>query len=119
MQISLSSGDYNIADSGQVFLFGEDKDLTIHVSANDGFHFSLRLEFSKDSSGNQAINQEIMDDVVVLSCLNFQNNGTGLISPVKIAEIEGREMFLIFWSYLEGGGERKVRSVKYTLFYKK
>ena len=37
MQISLSSGDYNIADSGQVFLFGEDKDLTIHVSANDGF----------------------------------------------------------------------------------
>ena len=60
-----------------------------------------------------------MDDVVVLSCLNFQNNGTGLISPVKIAEIEGREMFLIFWSYLEGGGERKVRSVKYTLFYKK
>ena len=44
--------------------------------------------------------------------------GTGLTTPLEIAVIDGKKIYLMFWAYLEGSGEKKakVRKVEYTLY---
>lgn len=120
MQISLSSGNYNIIDSRQIFLFNEKDDLKINVVADNKFQFSMIFKFWSDSSDKQDITKEIIDNNIIFSCINFHDMGTGLSSPVSIAKIDGKEYFLMFWSYLEGEENKgPVRSVKYTIYSEK
>lgn len=116
MQISLSSGNYRIIDSGQTFLFGDSNELKIDVSADNGFKFSVYLKFENDDTHEQKIDSVIREDEIVLSCMNFKNSGTGLYQPARIATIDGKTLWFVFWSYLEGSLKGKVRSVKYTFF---
>lgn len=116
MQIRLSSGDYNIVSSGQTFLFGLDKNLKITFIADNGLEFSIILEFINDGCGECKVDKRADGKTVILTCLNFDDMGTGLTRPIRIARIEGTEVFLMFWSYLEGSENGKVRSVKYTVF---
>ncbi len=120
MQIALSSGNYDIIDSGQVFLFGEQEDLRIDVAINEEFSFSMIFKFTKDNSKEQQVKKIIEENTIIFSCFNFDDVGTGLSEPMSIAKIDNKEMFLLFWSYLEGTGQTgKVRSVKYTIFCEK
>ena len=73
MQINLSSGNYNIINSGQVFLFGEKKPFKIDVISDEDFRF---------------------------------DNGAGVVEPLKIATVGGKQLFIMFWSYLEGTPEK-------------
>ena len=114
MQIQLSSGNYRIVDSGQAFLFDADADFKLHIRTDDQFAFSVVLKFENDASEGHRIEQCVDGNVITAICYNFADNGTGLQRPVPIAQIEGKDLFLMFWSYLEGEG--KVRSVKYTVF---
>lgn len=119
MQISFSSDNYDIVAHGQTYLFGKDKDLTMDIEAADDFAFSIVLRFSEDSSGERKIERKITENRLELLCVNFKKNGTGLISPVKVAEIESKGLYLLFWSYLEGKKDQEVRSVRYTIFYER
>lgn len=116
MQIRLSSGDYSIVSSGQTFLFGLDKNLKITFIADDDFEFSVILEFKNDLYGEYKIDKRVDGKTVILTCFNFDDVGTGLTKPIRIARMEGKEVFLMFWSYLEGSEKGRVRSVKYTVF---
>lgn len=125
MQINLSSGNYKIVSSGQTFLFGLYEDLKITIMADNGFKFSVVLKFEVDLKnetdlyGKQKIDKKIDGNIIILTCFNFDDEGTGLTKPISIAQIEGKEVFLMFWSYLEGSENGKVRSVKYTIFYER
>ena len=68
---------------------------------------------------SQEIRQEVRENTLHLSCMNFMDKGTGLITPKKIAEIEDRALFLMFWSSVHGDLNGKVRSVRYTLFFER
>ncbi len=116
MQVCLSSGNYRIISSGQSFLFGENKDLKINIMADNGFEFSIVLVFETDDTGEQRIARAICGNSITLSCFNFIDTGTGLSKPILIASIEGKEIWFIFWAYLDGTLDDKVRSVKYTVF---
>ena len=109
MLVSLSSGNYDIVASGQAFLFSKDKDLRIDIQADNGFAFSLILNFIENESVEQDLQLKTNDREIVLTCINFANTGAGVKEPVKVATI-------IFWAYLEGTVSR---SVKYTLFSEK
>lgn len=121
MQVNLSSGNYNIIDSGQVFLFHPDEDLRIEIVVNKDFELSIVMQFVEDASSEQRIDTEMSGNTMRLCCINFIDKGTGLGFPVKIGIIEGKELFMTFWAYLEGKDEQpgKARSVKYTLFLEK
>ena len=116
MQITLSSGDYDIVSSGQTFLFGLDENLRINIASEDNFEFSVVLEFQENSHGEREIKKEVKDNVITLTCTNFNASGTGLKKPINIARVNGKEVFLMFWAYLEGVEDGKVRSVKYSVF---
>lgn len=116
MLISLSSGNYDIIASGQAFLFSKDKDFRIDIQEKNGFAFSLILNFIENESGEQNIQVKTIDNEIVLTCINFENIGTGLKEPIKVATIEGKNLYFTFRAYLEGAVSR---SVKYTLFREK
>ncbi|MBO5209589.1 MAG: hypothetical protein J6B68_09645 [Lachnospiraceae bacterium] len=116
MQINLSSGMYSIVSSGQTFLFNLDENLKIDIIADNNSHFSIILEFRQDSCDDQKIDSKSDGNIITLTCFNFDDKGTGLAKPINIAQIDGKDVFLMFWSYAEGEEERKVRSVKYTIF---
>lgn len=120
MEITMSSGNYKIVDSGQVFLFREDDELRMDVDTKKDFAFTIIFKFIKDDTKEMKIDTKIVENSMILTCLNFKDTGTGFSSPVSIAKIEGKEMFLIFWSYLDGDNESvRVRSIKYTIFIEK
>lgn len=116
MKVALSSDGYSIVSSGQVFLFGSDKDREIHVQADNGFEFGVILKFVTDDSERYRVDKSMDDNRITLTCVNFEDSGTGLSRPVRLARIDDKELFLMFWSYLEGADHGKVRSVKYTIF---
>lgn len=120
MQISLQSDNYDIVAYGQAFLFGKDKDFTINVTADDDFSFSIVLKFLEDPSVEQKIVQTTGDgNEMILLCSNFVKTGTGTSAPVKIAEIEKKGLYFMFWSFLDGEKNKEVRSVRYTIFYER
>lgn len=116
MEISLKSGGYDIVAHGEVFLFGADKDLTIDIVADRGFSFSIVLRFQEDPGGGQRVENQVSGDEIIVTCVNFRDFGTGLMEPVRIAEVEGGGLYLMFWSSVNGK-ERKTRCVQYTLFH--
>ena len=116
MLISLSSGDFDIVASGQAFLFAKDKDFRIDIKEGEEFTFSITLNFSENESGTEDIQVRTNGNEIILTCLNFKNTGTGVSEPVKVATLDGRDLYFTFWSYLEG---KKSRSVRYTFFSEK
>lgn len=118
MQISLSSGRYDIVKSGYTFLDDGENNLKIDILADDGFAFSVFLEFINDISQGRGVKITTMENTVNLSCMNFEDSGEGLASPVKLAVIDGRVLRLMFWSHVEGKKARH-RVVKYTIFHEK
>ena len=116
MQISLSSGNYDIDASGQAFLYSKDNDFRIDIQADNGFAFSLILNFIADESGKSDIQMSINDNIITLNCINFENTGRGAKEPVKVATIDGRDLNFTFRAYLEGIASRYV---SYTLFYER
>lgn len=119
MQIEISSNQHDIVSGGMAYLFHKDADLTISIKADNGYCFSVVLKFVEDSAREQAVQSDMQGQDLFLTCYNFQKSGTGLSEPVQIASIEGKEMYLMFWSYLDGDEKdrEQVRSVRYTLFY--
>ena len=68
----------------------------------------------------QQIDKILTENTITFTCLNFNDRGTGFSKPMSIAQIDGKEVFLMLWSYLEGAEEiGKTRSVKYTIFQEK
>lgn len=118
MQISLSSGRYDIVKSGYTFLDDEANNLQIDFLADNGFAFSVLLKFIQDASERRGVQVSTTDNMIKLSCNNFKDDGEGLVSPLKVAVIDGRALYLMFWSYVEGN-EARHRIVKYTLFHEK
>ncbi len=113
MQISLYSGNYKIIDSGQTFLFGENTDFEIKLVSDNNFEIIIIINFEKDT-GEQRMEQNVNENIIRLSCYNFEELGTGLTKPIRIALIDGKEIYLMFWSYVEGNANS--RSVKYTIY---
>ena len=76
MQISISSGNYNIVDSGQVFLFGESHDLKIEVDTNKDFAFSMVFDFWNDGTEEIKIENKVVGQEIVFDCYNFDDKNS-------------------------------------------
>ena len=121
MQVKLTSGDYDILDHGNVYLFDEESDLTLNLSFDPSFEVKLTIQFMTSSDREQRIETKNEGTHIFMKCLNFMDNGTGLNIPAEIAVFGGKRIYLIFWSYLQGrgNGKKKARKVEYTIFCEK
>lgn len=119
MQVRLSSGNYNIIASGESFLFGPFEDMIIQVNDGDEDQVRIVLRFTEDASDERDIKTDVVDDSLVITCVNFSSMGTGLKHPAHIANVNGKAVYFIFSSNYFGDKEDKARSVKYTIFMEK
>lgn len=117
MLTKLSSGNYEIINSGTVLLCGKDPDLLIEMSFSSGFKMNLKLLFIEDDTKKQELNTKIEKDTLIINSINFNNSlGTGMSSPISVATVDGRKVYLHMWSYLLSETTRKV---EYTVLWEK
>ncbi len=118
MKIRITSGEYEIIDSGIVIAAEEDKDVTFHVEAGIAFSFSLQLTFKNNDSGEQTIERNITGNQIKFDCYNFFNAGTGTSELIELATYQGQKMYIKFWSYLDGDlpKKKKTRKIEYTFY---
>ncbi len=119
MQVNLSSGNFRIIASGETFLFGPYEDLTIQIDDGSEFQVKIIMKFTEDASGEHDIRTDVVNDSLVINCVNFSNMGTGLKRPAHIADVNEKRVYLMFSSSCLGDKEDKARSVKYTVFWEK
>lgn len=119
MQVNLSSGNFRIIASGEMFLFGPNEDLRIEIDDGNEFQVKIIMKFTEDASGEHDISTDIVNDSLVITCVNFSSMGTGLKRPAHIADVDGKKVYFMFSSSYLGDKEDKARSVKYTVFWEK
>lgn len=117
MQIKLSSQNQKVIDHGTVLLFSENADFTLEINSED-FEMKLTVQFEKDSAKKRKVKTDIVDNHIILTCINFSASGTGLTTPVQIAVINHKKIYFMFWAYQIGTVEKlpKVRKIEYTLY---
>ena len=119
MQVYLSSGKYDIIASGEAFLFDYLGNLEIQICKDADPMIKLVLKFEEDESFERNIRTEVVDDSLAVTCVNFTGLGAGLKAPVHIADVDGKEVYFMFFSNCYGEKNSKVRSVKYSVFKEK
>lgn len=120
MRVQLSSGNYDIISSNEVFLYKDCNELTFQIDDDDGSRSHLIMRFLQDKTNKSRVDVEPDGDyVLILSCFNFFDRFTmGLKKPIPIGESMGKNVYLIF-STKQHDREALVRSIRYTLYREK
>ncbi len=118
MQIKMTSGGMKLLDHGTVFLAETNGDLRLNITADNAFAFTLVLQFEENDTETRKIETRVSKTKIELICKNFSADGTGLTKPIKLGVIDGKNMYFMFWSYLCGDDNGKVRprKVEYTIY---
>jgi hypothetical protein len=121
MQVQLSSGNYDVIASNEVFLFGDSNELVFRINDDDGSCSHMVLKFSEDPEKKQCLHYEPVGDYdFTINCFNFFSRfGSGLKEPILIGESMGRNVYIIFSTKQHTNKPPYVRSVRFTLYREK
>lgn len=117
MITKISTEKYYIIESNMILLFYKDSDLTLHFKFNE-FSFDVKLIFNTNNSIEGGITKNVNGNKIEIICTNFNNPlGTGTIEPIDIATIDGKNLYIHFWSHLYmSEKDSSVRKIEYTVF---
>ena len=118
MEIVRSSGNFRIIDSDVVFLADPDADFTLHFCEQPDFEITLEMKFIKNESEGYSVKRRIDGTKICYECVNFTEAGTGTTEPIELTTFDGKQMYIMFWSYLQGKseGKKQARKIEYTIF---
>lgn len=121
MKVHLSSGNYDIIASNEVFLFKDSDELIFGIEDDDASQSCVILRFREDQTGERRVDVEPENDYdLVITCFNFFSRfGTGLKEPIQIGESTGKDVYIIFSAKQHTGKPPYVRSVRFTLYREK
>lgn len=109
MKIEFSTNGFKVVQTGMVLLYDKNSDLTMRLTADNGFSFQIVLQFITDTNSEQRLDKEVNGNTVIFKCINFKSLGTGTLEPLSLATIDDKELFFHFWSYhMADEGPRKV-----------
>lgn len=119
MITNISTGKYIITESNVVYLTDKESDLILHFKVENDFEFDFKFTFVTDSEDTSLrLQRKIDGNVSEVICTNFNNPfGTGTTEPLELANIDGKKLYIQFWSFLLGSGqkEKQTRKVEYTV----
>ena len=118
MQVQLSSGNFDIIASNEVFLFGDSNELTFYIDDDDGSHSRVILRFLEDQKNERTVSIDPEGDYdLVITCTNFFSRfGTGLKEPIQIGESMGKGVYILFSTKQHTNKSPSVKSVQFTLY---
>lgn len=115
MEITKSSSNHEILDSGSIILFDGDAELELSIKMDDSFQFGVILRFESTNDGKQNLTSDVNDNKITLSCINFNNIlGTGTRQPIELAQFQGKRVYMHFWVYALG--DTSLRRIAYTFY---
>lgn len=113
LTISEKSGSFFILESKTIMLASKDEELSIDVKTEKGFKFKLAFKFIERDDPGLDMAYEGKNGVIIFYCTNFNTPiGAGTNTPIEIAVIDEKKVYIHFWSYLLGG---KTRRFDYTI----
>ena len=119
MITNISTGHYNVIESNTVYLFKSDADLELDFKFGDfGFKIIFLFVDNEEIEGYKLASHG-NENLIEFTCTNFNNIlGTGTTSPIEIAMIDNKKLYIHFWSYTQGNSDagRLIRKVEYTVF---
>ena len=117
MITNIGTDKYHIIESNMILLFEKDANLTLSFKFDD-FLFDIKLIFNTDDSIEGGITKNVNGNKIEIKCTNFNNSlGTGTIKPIDIAIIDGKNLYIHFWSHLyTSEKDASVRKLEYTVF---
>ena len=87
------------------------------VDTGKKYIFTLNFVFLNIDMLDTKIDKKVVGDEMEIQCINFNRLGAGLVEPMSIAKVDGKEVLLMFWTNVEGSKEEtQVRSMKYTIY---
>lgn len=119
MKFEVKTDGYKVIRSERVILYEYESDCEINVDTENGFKFTIVLKFINDGNDKKeiSVNKEVNGNTMTFRCANFDNVlGSGTIKPLPIATLNGKEVFMHFWSY--SIGDSKTRVLDYTFLEK-
>lgn len=104
-----------------VYLWNEQSDLTLCFKFGHNFKFDIVFVFETDEDNLERRYKITLHDnkAVIIDCWNFNDTlGVGTVSPIEIATIENKKMYIHFWVFLLGNKEENklARKIEYTVF---
>lgn len=110
---------YEILENDTVLLPSKVSNLRLHFKFEE-FEFDFQMQFIvNEENPEEKLKLKIEGTLIRVECTNFNNPlGTGTIEPIEIATIDGKKLFIHFWSYLLGNNEdkkQKTRRIEYTV----
>ena len=114
---SISTDNYVVKDSNSVYLWDAQSNLTLHFEIN-AFKFDLMFVFetNMEKETNELV-RSVNEDTIEIKCINFNNPfGSGTFIPIELATIEGKKLYIHFWTFLLGESTKNKtsRKVEYT-----
>lgn len=118
MEITKTSGNNIILDSGSVLAFSATSDIQFDIEMSKQFSFNLIFKFESNGKKEYDIKSSVQDNNVIITCINFDNPlGTGTNNPLPLAVFGGKQIYLNFWVF--GLGNNSARKISYTLYQEK
>lgn len=97
MTIEKSSSNHIILDSGSAITYSSTAELSFLVQMDSIFSFILVLKFESTGEKQHEIRQNVSDNTITLTCVNFDNSlETGTTKPIELATFDGKKYTLIF-----------------------
>lgn len=113
MKIDVFSNNKNVIASNSVIMFTSSDELILSIKADSGFAFKIHLEFEEDETKKRDLASKVENNDIFFKCMNFDDVGAGTTNPIDIATVEGKKVYIHFWSWRPA---KEVRRIQYTLF---
>ncbi len=115
MTVEKYASGKKVLDSGTVFSFEKDGDITLKLKFDENFAFDAVFKFVMTADGVIGVDNEVVDGSLVFNCKNFSlPNGAGTTAPVNIANNNGEAVYLSFW--ITSMGSCAFRKLEYCIY---
>lgn len=108
--------EYEVVDSGFMYGFSVSEQYEIEATI-DGYSFKILIDFVSDASFAQPAWSSTVDtekNSIKFKCVNYSNSfGVGFQEPVKVATVNGSDIFFFLWTNSINDKKRKVDYVFY------
>lgn len=115
MNITVSSGKYDVIQSGLVIADSWNSDIEFHLQLSKITVLNVTLRFVEQEGADKNFEVLAESNALVFKCTNFMDS-TGTSYPIELATIKGKKVFLNFRNY----GEKNVmRKIEYAFYSEK
>lgn len=112
MNVTVSSGKFDVISSGLVIADNWESDIEFHININKLIKLHVKLRFIEEEGAERDFRIESEEAALVFKCVNFGDT-VGTSYPLEIASFSGKKIYFNFRNYEE---KKVMRKIEYTFY---